>query len=128
MVPSLPLLSCESSVSLKENPDRNKKKTRIPIPYLARSDSFSLANRYSDCNSGIDLVVVLEYTFFQLFLNDKQTSVRLTRFRKSYVNRPAVLLTNHTSYTAFWLDVRCAVQSGHDPFFTAVFPNDSALA
>ena len=26
MVPSLPLLSCESSVSVKENPDRKKKK------------------------------------------------------------------------------------------------------
>ena len=26
MVPSLPLLSCESSVSGKENPDRKKKK------------------------------------------------------------------------------------------------------
>ena len=25
MVPSLPLLSCESSVSVKENPDRKKK-------------------------------------------------------------------------------------------------------
>ena len=28
MVPSLPLLSCESSVSVKENPDRKKK---IPL-------------------------------------------------------------------------------------------------
>ena len=27
MVPSLPLLSCESPVSAKENPDRKKKKT-----------------------------------------------------------------------------------------------------
>ena len=26
MVPSLPLLSCKSSVSVKENPDRKKKK------------------------------------------------------------------------------------------------------
>ena len=26
MVPSLPLLSCESSVSVKENPDEKKKK------------------------------------------------------------------------------------------------------
>ena len=28
MVPSLPLLSCESSVSVKENPDRKKKKKK----------------------------------------------------------------------------------------------------
>ena len=34
MVPSLPLLSCESSVSVKENPDRKKKekeKKRTPF-------------------------------------------------------------------------------------------------
>ena len=29
MVPSLPLLSCESSVSVKENPDRKKKKKKM---------------------------------------------------------------------------------------------------
>ena len=28
MVPSLPLLSCKSSVSVKENPDRKKKKKK----------------------------------------------------------------------------------------------------
>ena len=28
MVPSLPLLSCESSLSVKENPDRKKKKRK----------------------------------------------------------------------------------------------------
>ena len=29
MVPSLPLLSCESSVSVKENPDRKKKNKKL---------------------------------------------------------------------------------------------------
>ena len=43
--------------------------------------------------------------------------LRLKRFRKSYVNRPDVVLTNHTSYFAFLLDKRCAVQCGHVPFF-----------
>ena len=38
--------------------------------------------------------------------------LRLKRFRKSYVNRPDVL-TDNTRYTAFLLDVRCAVQCGH---------------
>ena len=63
------------------------------------------------------LVVVLEYTFFRLCSNAKQLSVRLARLRRSYVNRPGVVLTIHTSYTAFLLDVRCAVESGRVPFF-----------
>ena len=37
MVPSLPLLSCESSVSVKENPDRKKKKDK----FLSNFDPFS---------------------------------------------------------------------------------------
>ena len=54
---------------------------------------------------------------------------RLKRFRKSYVNRPDVVLTTHTSYTAFLLDVRCAVQCGHVPFFFQLFvPSASAFA
>ena len=76
----------------------------------------------SGCNSGIDLVVALEYTFFQLCSGAEQISVRLARFRRSYVKRPAVVLTSPTCYTAFLLDVRCAVQSGHVPFFAAVCP------
>ena len=34
----------------------------------------------------------------------------------------AIVLTSHRSYTAFLLDVRCAAQSGHVPFFAAVYP------
>ena len=71
----------------------------------------------SGCNSGIDLVVTLEYTFFLLYSNAEQISVRLARFRRSYVKGPAVVLTSRTSYTAFLLDVSCAVQSGHVSFF-----------
>ena len=60
-----------------------------------------------------------------LFFNFAPTPnkfLRLKGFRKSYVNRPDVVLTNHTSYTAFLLDVRCAIQCAHVPFFAAVFP------
>ena len=63
------------------------------------------------------LVVVLEYTFFGFYSNTEQISVKLARFRRSYVNRPGVVLTSHTSYTAFLLNVRCAVQSSRAPFF-----------
>ena len=48
------------------------------------------------------------------FVPTPKISLRLTRFRRSIVNCPAVL-TNLTSYAAFLLDVRCAVQSGHVP-------------
>ena len=50
----------------------------------------------SGCNSGIDLVVALESTFFQLYSNAEQISVRLPRFRRNYVKRPVVVLTNNT--------------------------------
>ena len=61
------------------------------------------------------LFVVLELIgllFLNIFsFNSTPTpnkSLRYTRFRKSYVNRPAVVLTSHCqSYTVFWL--RCAV-------------------
>ena len=75
----------------------------------------------SGCNSGIDLFVTLKYTFFQLCSNAEQISVRLARFRRSYVKHRAVVLTSLTSYIAFLLDVRCAVQSGR-VFFAAVCP------
>ena len=63
----------------------------------------------SSCNSGINLVVTLEYTFFQLCSNSEQISVRLARFRRSYAKRPAVILTSYTNYTSFLLDMRCSV-------------------
>ena len=44
MVPSLPLLSCESSVSVKENPDRKKK---IRDNYLQHTNFLSLDSEES---------------------------------------------------------------------------------
>ena len=59
---------------------------------------------------------------------------RLTRFKRSYVNRPAIVLTNHCqSYTSFLLDV----QWGQVSFFSFIFfffflqlfvPNHSSFA
>ena len=70
------------------------------------------------------LVVTVELIWL-LFLNILSSNfvpipnkfLKLKRFRKSYVNRPDVVLTNYTSYTPFLLDVHCAVQCGHVPFF-----------
>ena len=82
----------------------------------------------SGCNSGIDLFVTLKYTFFQLCSNDEQSSVRLARFRRSYVKHRAVVLTSHTSYIAFLLDVPCAVQSGRVFFLQLFFLGNSVFA
>ena len=55
-----------------------------------------------------DKVVFLNILSFN-FVATPRKSLRFTRFIRSYVNRPAVVLTNHCqSYTAFLLDVRCS--------------------
>ena len=103
---------------------------RVPLPFVIRiqscvrprSDSFFWQNRCSGYNSGIDLVVAVGYTFFQFCSNAEQISARLVRLRRIYVKRAAVVLTSHTSYITFLLDVLCAVQSDHVPLFGAVCP------
>ena len=71
------------------------------------------------------MVVVLEYTFFN-FVPTPTKFLRLKRFRKSYVNGPDVVLSNHTSYTASLLDVRCAVGMWSRSFFLQLlFPHAS---
>ena len=60
------------------------------------SGPFCWQNRSSSCNSGTDLVVVLEHTFFQLCSSTKQISLRFARLRKSYANHPAIILINVT--------------------------------
>ena len=82
---------------------------RIPIRW-PRSEPFFWQNPCSGCNSGISLVVTLEYTFFRLSSNAKQTYARSARFRRSYEKHPAVVLTRPTSCTDFfvWCALRCS--------------------
>ena len=55
-------------------------------------------------------------------------SLRLTRFIRCYVNRPAVVLTNQSqSYTAFLLHVRCS-KLPCSIFLQLFVPNSSAFA
>ena len=70
------------------------------------------------------LFVTVELIWLLLLniLSFKRIYVRFAGFKRSSVKRPTVVLTNHTSYTAFLLDVRCAVQSDHVPFFATVCP------
>ena len=66
--------------------------------------------------------------FFQLCCNAKKISATLTRFRRSYVKCPLVILTSHTSHTPFLVDVRCPVQSDHIPFLQLFVHDNSAFA
>ena len=59
------------------------------------------------------LVVTLELSWFFLntlsfnFVPKQRKSLTFTKLRRSYINRPAVVLANYCpSYTAFLLDVR----------------------
>ena len=49
MAPSLPLLSCESSVTVKENPDRKKKKNHIPVTNTCSKLSIIKTAYYNEC-------------------------------------------------------------------------------
>ena len=72
-----------------------------------RSGPLCWQNSCSGCNSGTDLVAGLEYIFFN-FVPTPNKSLGFSRFRRSYVNCSAVVLTNHClGYAAFLLDVRC---------------------
>ena len=83
----------------------------------------------------VKLIWLLFWNKFSFnFVPTPRKSLRFTRFRRSYLNRPAVLtnfgsvLTNHCQgYTVCCLI--CAVQSGQVPLFLQLFvPNDSAFA
>ena len=57
----------------------------------------------------VELIWLMFLNIFSFdFIPTPNKALRFTRFRRSYVNRPAVVLTNHCqSYTDFWFDVRC---------------------
>ena len=76
------------------------------------------------------ILVVTGELIWLLFLNilsfnfapQPNKPFRLTRFKRSYVNRPAIVLTNHCqSYTSFLLDVRCSKWSSFFLFFSFFF-------
>ena len=57
----------------------------------------------------MELIWLLLLIFFFNFVPTSNKSLKFTRFRRSYVNRTAVVLTNHCqSFTAFLLDVGCS--------------------
>ena len=68
------------------------------------------------------LVVVLEYTFFLLCSNVEQIYVRLARFRRSYINRPGIVLTNDTSSQLFCLMCAALFKVAPILFFSCLSP------
>ena len=82
------------------------------------SGPFCWQNPCPGFNSEFYLLLFLHILSFN-FVTTPRKSLRFTRFIRSYVNRPAVVLTNHCqSYTAFLLDVRCSKL--RFPYFAAV--------
>ena len=79
----------------------------MPIPghILAHS-----VNKTHDLVVAVELIwLVFLNIFFSNFVPTPNKSLRFTRFRRSNVNRTAVVLTNHCqSYIAFLLDVFCS--------------------
>ena len=114
--------------TLKSNIYHSSKREPPPFFHLDTNPVFGHVLIHSIDKTHV-LVVTVE-SIWLLFLNiisfnfvpTPNKFLRLKRCRKSYVNRPDVVLTNHTSYTAFLLDVHCAVQCGHVHFFAAVCP------
>ena len=105
---------------------------RVPLPFFYSDTNpvrgYVLRHSFDKTHAlvvTVELIwlLLLNMLFFQLCSNAEQISVRLARFRRSYVKLPAVILTSKTSYTAFLLDLHCDVQSGHVPFFcSCLFP------
>ena len=75
MVPSLPLLSCESSVFVKENPDRKKKRISLLISSL----------------SDASVYIVDDKGFFDFFSKPEFTSLFQQTLEK----------TQHTSHNCY---------------------------
>ena len=73
-----------------------------------RSCPFCRQNPCSRCKSENYLVVVLNI-FFLNYVPTRNKSLAFARFRRSYANHTAVVLTNHCqSCTVFFLDARCS--------------------
>ena len=111
--------------TLKSNIYHSNK--RGPPPFFRLDTNPVLGHVLINSVDKTQVLVVTVELIWLLFLNiisfnfaeTLNKFLMLKRFRKNYVNRSDVVLTNHTSYIAFLLDVRCAVQCGHVPFFSS---------
>ena len=120
--------------TLKNNIYHSNKRGQPPFFHLDTNPILGYALVHSVDKTHV-LVVTVDLIWL-LFLNilsfnfaaTSRKSLRFTRFIRSYVNSPAVVLTNHCqSYTAFLLYVRCSKLPCSN-FLQPFFPSDSAFA
>ena len=87
---------------------------RIPPPFFHPDTNPAISHALVHSVEKVHVLVVTVDLIWLLFLNilsfnfvpTPRKSLRFTRFRRSYVNRPLVVLTNHCqSDTAFLIDV-----------------------
>ena len=129
-------------VNMIQHPDilknnMNHLSKRGPSPFFHSDTNLVLGNVLvhsveknpcSGCNRGINLAVVLEYSFPQLCSNDKQISQVQKIQKKLYVHLSVVVQTkHHEMWIAFFCLTR-TVESDHIPFLLLIFRNDSAFA
>ena len=100
----------------------------IPVLQLATAMVHSVGKTHV-LDVTVDLIWLLFFNILSFnFVTTPRKPLRFTRFIRSYVNRPAVVLTNHCqSYTAFLLDVRCS-KLPCSIFLQHFVPDDSAFA
>ena len=100
----------------------------IPVLQLATAMVHSVGKTHV-LDVTVDLIWLLFFNILSFnFVTTPRKPLRFTRFIRSYVNRPAVVLTNHCqSYTAFLLDVRCS-KLPCSIFLQLFVPNDNAFA
>ena len=91
---------------------------QVPPPFFHLDTNPVIIHTLAHSVDKIHVLVVTMELIWLLFLNTlsfsfvpaPRKSLRFTRFRRSYVNHPVIVLTNHCqSYTAFLLDVRFKV-------------------
>ena len=100
----------------------------IPVLQLATAMVHSVGKTHV-LDVTVDLIWLLFFNILSFnFVTTPRKPLRFTRFIRSYVNRPAVVLTNHCqSYTAFLLDVRCS-KLPCSIFLQLFVPNNSSFA
>ena len=89
------------------------------------SRPFCQKNSCSCCNCGINLVAVLEYTFFQLCSNAEQI-IYVQKIKKELCRPPVVVPT--TIKVALLFCLMCAIQIVHVLFLQLFDPDDIAFA
>ena len=126
----------ETQELLNNNKDHSRKRGRPPFFHSDTNLVFShilvhscRQKLCSSCNSGINLIIVLEYTFFQLFSNVEQI-FQVWKIQKKLCKLPCCRSNEPLSKlhcTAFL--ARCALFEVATFFFLQLLvPNNSAFA